>query len=52
LFGRDEKIIKELKKHFNKNLGKSKRFNYALWKNRWKLNKVIEKIVVWFQKYL
>ncbi len=52
LFGRDEKIIKELKKHFNKNLGKSKRFNYALWKNRWKLNKVIEKIVVWFQEYL
>ena len=52
LFGRDKKIISELKKHFERNLEDSKRFDYRLWKNRWRVEKVVEKFIGWFRKYL
>jgi cardiolipin synthase len=45
LLGRDKKILKDLKKYFNKNLKQSNPFNYNSWKSRTLKNRFVGRIL-------
>jgi len=52
LFGKDQKMIAELKKFFNHDLGKCKPFDYNFWKKRSSIKKIFEMLVSIVERYL
>ncbi|MEM0465922.1 MAG: phospholipase D-like domain-containing protein [Candidatus Pacearchaeota archaeon] len=52
IFGRNKKLILELKKYFSETLKDSKPFDYNTWKKRSSFKRILEMIISYFENYL